>query len=44
MSTWYRTLKRMYEDGKATKATLKAAVKRGWITEAEYKDITGEEV
>lgn len=42
MSTWYTMLKRMYDEGKATKTTLKAAVKRGWITEDEYKDITGE--
>lgn len=39
MTIWYEKLKKMYEDGKATEKTLAAAVKRGWITEEEKKEI-----
>lgn len=39
MTIWYDMLKKMYTDGKATENTLTAAVKRGWITEEEKKEI-----
>lgn len=40
MTIWYDVLKKMYrEDKKATENTLTAAVKRGWISEAEKKEI-----
>lgn len=36
-------LKEMYEEGKATNTTVNNAVTKGWITEEEYKEITGED-
>lgn len=39
---WSAKLKKMYEEKRATKKTLKNAVIRGWLTEEEYQDITGE--
>lgn len=39
MTIWYDMMKKMYKDGKATEKTLVAAVKRGWITEEEKKEI-----
>ncbi len=38
----YKRLKKLYEDGRLTKTGMKNAVKKGWITEAEYEEITGE--
>ena len=37
----YKTLKRLYEEGRATNHMLVNAVKKGWITEEQYKEITG---
>jgi len=37
-----RYLKEMYEEGRATNNTISNAVSKGWITEEEYKEITGE--
>ena len=39
MAIWYDMLKKMYKEGKATENTLNAAVARGWISEAEKKEI-----
>lgn len=36
-------LKRLYGDGKLDMQGIKNAVKKGWITATEYKEITGEE-
>ena len=38
---YHNRLKSLYLAGRATEATLKAALERGWLTEAEYKDILG---
>lgn len=38
----YKRLKKLYEDGRLRKTGMKNAVKKGWITEAEYEEITGE--
>lgn len=38
---YYNRLKSLYLEGRATEATLKAALERGWLTEEEYKDILG---
>lgn len=40
----YATLKRLYNDGNGPldKAGLKNAIGNGWITEEEYKEITGD--
>jgi hypothetical protein len=38
----YRTIKRIY-DKTGDIEYVKKAVAKGWITEEEYKDITGEE-
>lgn len=35
----YERLKRLYLDGKLTKAQLQKAVDKGWITKAEMKEI-----
>lgn len=35
-------LKKLYDNKRLTKAELKNAVKRGWITGEEYETITGE--
>lgn len=37
------SLKRLYRSGRLTKDDIKERVKRGTITEAEYKYITGED-
>lgn len=39
----YETLKERYEQGRITKAMLKIYVRKGVITPAEYKEITGED-
>lgn len=39
----YETLKRLYDTGKATAAGMQKAVEMGWITQAEYAEIVGEE-
>ena len=39
----YATLKRLYDSGRLPAANLKNAVTLGWITAAEYKQITGED-
>lgn len=38
----YDRLKKLYEEGSLSKTGLKNAVKRGWITAAQYELITGE--
>lgn len=38
---YYNRLKALYLAGRATEATLTAALARGWLTEDEYKDILG---
>ena len=37
----YNILKRLYEEGRATNHMLVNAVKKTWITEEQYKEITG---
>lgn len=39
----YETLKERYEHGRITKSMLKIYVKKGVITPAQYKEITGED-
>lgn len=39
----FETLKERYEQGRITKAMLKIYVRKGVITPAEYKEITGED-
>ncbi len=39
MRVWYETLKKMYREKRASAKTLTAAVKKGWITEEERKEI-----
>lgn len=39
----YEILKERYEQGRITKAMLKIYVRKGVITPAEYKEITGED-
>ena len=39
----YAILKERYEQGRITKAMLKIYVRKGVITPAEYKEITGED-
>lgn len=39
----YETLKQRYEQGRITKAMLKIYVRKGAITPAQYKEITGED-
>lgn len=36
-------IKRLYDQGKLDKNGVKNAVLRGWITEDQYKEITGDE-
>ena len=43
MSSKYNQLRAYYAGGLWTKAMLKNAVRKKWITESEYKEITGEE-
>lgn len=38
----YERLKRLYRQDRITKAGLKKAVEKGWISEEEYQEITGE--
>ena len=40
---WYSKIKRFFEGGYWTKQMAAAAVEKGKITEAEYKEITGED-
>lgn len=35
----YERLKRLYQEGRASEAMLKNAVKRGWITDEEMQEI-----
>lgn len=35
----YERLKKLYKEGRLTEAALKNAVKKGWITENEMKEI-----
>lgn len=42
MSTHYEQVKKYYDNGLWSLAQVKRAVKSGWITEDEYKEITGE--
>ena len=35
----YERLKRLYQEGRASEAMLKNAVKRGWITDEEKEEI-----
>lgn len=37
----YNSIKKYYDMGKYTDEQMKVFVKAGWITEAEYKTITG---
>lgn len=39
----YDSIKRYYDMGKYTNEQVKVFVKAGWITEEEYKTITGED-
>lgn len=38
----FNRIKRLYDQGKLDKNGVKNAVLRGWITEEQYKEITGE--
>ena len=38
----FERLKKLYDEGRITKAGLKNAVRKGWITEEQYTEITGE--
>lgn len=42
MSTRYEQVKRYYDKGLWTLSQVKKAVEAKWITESEYKTITGE--
>ena len=42
MSPKFEKVKGYYEDGLWNKTMVKNAVKKGWITAAEYTEITGE--
>jgi len=39
----FEKLKKLYVEGRITKAGLKNAVRKGWITAAQYQEITGEQ-
>lgn len=39
----YISVKRYYDMGKYSDEQVKVFVKAGWITEEQYKEITGEE-
>lgn len=41
-TTLIKSLTRLYESGKLTKEQIAQRVKKGTITEEEYKSITGE--
>ena len=38
----YAKVKKYYDDGKWSKKMVYNAVEKGWITAAEYEEITGE--
>jgi len=38
----YERIKRLYEEGRLDKQGVANAVERGWITPAQYQEITGE--
>jgi hypothetical protein len=38
----FETLKRLYQEGKATEVHLNNALTKGWITEEEYNTIVGD--
>jgi hypothetical protein len=38
----FETVKRLYDQGKLPKAGVANAVLKGWITEAQYTEITGD--
>ena len=38
----FDTIKRLYAAGRLTEDGVQKAVKRGWITAAQYKEIVGE--
>lgn len=38
----FDTIKRLYEAHRLTEDGVQKAVKRGWITAAQYKEIVGE--
>jgi len=40
----YERLKRLYKEGRITKEGLQNAVKKGLITEEQYREIVGEEL
>ena len=42
MSKKYNLVKRYYDNGLWNKAMVHNAVVKGWITAAEYEEITGE--
>lgn len=39
VSKMYERLKRLYQEGRASEAMLKNAVKRGWITDEQMQEI-----
>lgn len=39
----YERIRKLYLDGRLTEIGVGNAVKRGWITAEQYKDITGED-
>ena len=41
-SAKFELVKRYYDEGKWTKKAVRNAVVKGWITAAEYEEITGE--
>lgn len=43
MSTKYNKVKKYYDSGLWDKIRVRNAVVKGWITEAEYKEITGDD-
>lgn len=43
MSKHYNKVKDYYDSGRWSKRQVRDAVAKGWITEEEYKTITGEE-
>ena len=43
MSPKFNKVKGYYEDGLWNKTMVKNAVKKGWITAEEYREITGED-
>lgn len=42
-STKYELVKGYYDSGEWKKKAVKNAIKRGWITAAEYEEIVGEQ-